>query len=649
MAAARPPAGRKGEEDGVTVVRWRQGLIRFFDRLFVPREVFLRANGQVRFLRLSARLQKCVALAGLALFGWMAYATGSYVLHGYVLEAKRGEIEQHKLAYFDLLSEVTEYHQQFVEITRNLEDNQSYLLAMLQKASGDDARLAEIERRLKHSETEKARVAVARDGLSEKLQQFQRDLLQLADRNSVIRDQVGAVQDLLVNTRSERQQVAAAREQLGQQLEATEQRLARVEREKSALEAALHSRETQLSQSEQLRASLLHVRSELRDQVADLQAQIADAAAREERLTVRIAGLETTLAEAQVRGERLARARAGLERQVAQLRDEVAVATARERDLDARIAGLEDSLAEAQARGERLARARNGLERQVAQLHDEIEAATAREQDLVARIADLNDEVEAAIARGDGLARERDELTAEVAGLNQRMLDMADAQDEVIERLRQRTELSVDAMERTLRMTGLDVDQLLADATSASSSQGGPFVPAALHARTGNETSLEVSLALLDLRLDRWSALQGLVRALPLAAPMNQYRLTSGFGVRRDPINGRKARHDGLDFAGPMRSSIFATAPGTVVFAGPNGRYGRMVEIDHGHGVRTRYAHMSKVLVKKGEKVAHRDKIGLLGSTGRSTGPHLHYEVLFKGRPQDPMKFITAGSFVYKY
>ena len=106
--------------------------------------------------------------------------------------------------------------------------------------------------------------------------------------------------------------------------------------------------------------------------------------------------------------------------------------------------------------------------------------------------------------------------------------------------------------------------------------------------------------------------------------------------------------HYGLDLAGWNRSPVFSTAEGVVVFSGRKGRFGRMVEIDHGNGLRTRYAHLFKASVKKGQKIGHRHKVGLLGSTGRSTGPHVHYEVLFDGKQMDPLKFIKAGRNVYK-
>ena len=106
--------------------------------------------------------------------------------------------------------------------------------------------------------------------------------------------------------------------------------------------------------------------------------------------------------------------------------------------------------------------------------------------------------------------------------------------------------------------------------------------------------------------------------------------------------------HMGLDFGGIKNSRVYATAPGKVIFAGRNGKYGKLIEIDHGLGFKTKYGHLNKILVKRGQKVTNRAKIGLMGSTGRSTGPHLHYEILVKGKHQNPWPFIKAGRYVYK-
>ncbi|HVJ52295.1 MAG TPA: peptidoglycan DD-metalloendopeptidase family protein [Aliidongia sp.] len=130
---------------------------------------------------------------------------------------------------------------------------------------------------------------------------------------------------------------------------------------------------------------------------------------------------------------------------------------------------------------------------------------------------------------------------------------------------------------------------------------------------------------------------------LPLTAPLDHFQLESRFGVREDPFNGHKALHSGLDLSAPYRTPIYATAPGVVVFAGYAAAYGKLVEIDHGNGIHTKYAHMNRIMVNVGQKLTKKTEIGLLGSSGRSTGPHVHYEVVVNGVPQDPEKFLQAG------
>jgi murein DD-endopeptidase MepM/ murein hydrolase activator NlpD len=137
---------------------------------------------------------------------------------------------------------------------------------------------------------------------------------------------------------------------------------------------------------------------------------------------------------------------------------------------------------------------------------------------------------------------------------------------------------------------------------------------------------------------------------IPLTTPVSgsQFERTSGFGARIDPFTGRYSFHPGVDFAGPWGSLIESTAPGTVVFAGERGGYGNMVEIDHGFGIHTRYGHLSSILVQVGAKVAKGAPIGKLGSTGRSTGPHVHYEVWYDDVVRNPSTFIEAGRHVFE-
>jgi murein DD-endopeptidase MepM/ murein hydrolase activator NlpD len=124
---------------------------------------------------------------------------------------------------------------------------------------------------------------------------------------------------------------------------------------------------------------------------------------------------------------------------------------------------------------------------------------------------------------------------------------------------------------------------------------------------------------------------------------MSKGSITSRFGVRTDPFRRRPAMHTGIDFRAPTGQPARATAGGKVVSAGYEGGYGNLVEIDHGGGITTRFAHLSKIGVKKGQAIAKGDVVGNTGNTGRSTGPHLHYEIRVNGRAIDPMTFIRAG------
>lgn len=130
---------------------------------------------------------------------------------------------------------------------------------------------------------------------------------------------------------------------------------------------------------------------------------------------------------------------------------------------------------------------------------------------------------------------------------------------------------------------------------------------------------------------------------VPTQAPIPSANLGSIFGWRIDPITGQSALHTGLDFAAETGTSIFSAAGGVVVTQEYHFQYGNMIEIDHGNGLISRYAHSSKVFVKKGDLIKRGQKIAEVGTTGRSTGPHLHFEVLVQGVPQDPQKFLNAG------
>jgi murein DD-endopeptidase MepM/ murein hydrolase activator NlpD len=129
----------------------------------------------------------------------------------------------------------------------------------------------------------------------------------------------------------------------------------------------------------------------------------------------------------------------------------------------------------------------------------------------------------------------------------------------------------------------------------------------------------------------------------PAGRPVRKGWLSSYFGKRTDPFNGRQEMHKGLDFAGQMGSEVLATAAGVVSWAGKRYGYGQLIEINHGNGISTRYAHCERILVKVGETVKQGETIGLMGSSGRSTGPHVHYEVLKDGHQVNPTQYVRLG------
>ena len=186
-----------------------------------------------------------------------------------------------------------------------------------------------------------------------------------------------------------------------------------------------------------------------------------------------------------------------------------------------------------------------------------------------------------------------------------------------------------------IRKLGLDPSRFIATG-SGSVGVGGPYVPAAATSQIGDVFQSAAKL----------EALQSALAAVPAFIPVKTWRDTSGFGTRHDPFNGRAAVHAGLDMAGPQGEPIYASANGTVAKAGRANGYGNLVQLEHGKGIETRYGHLSRILVRPGETVRQGQLIGRMGSTGRSTGTHLHYEIRIDGRPVNPKPFFEASAFV---
>ncbi len=203
----------------------------------------------------------------------------------------------------------------------------------------------------------------------------------------------------------------------------------------------------------------------------------------------------------------------------------------------------------------------------------------------------------------------------------------------------QQAALVAQALDVRYQVTAAELHKLGIKPASAGqpSGVGGPFES------VGNPT--------FKALFNSWKKLDQLqddVIAIPSDKPVRtEVTFTSGFGVRDDPFHKGAAMHPGIDLAGAYGTPIYATADGTVVRAGWNsGGYGNMVELDHGRGISTRYGHMSAVLVHAGDHVTRGEQIGRMGSTGRSTGNHLHYEVRIDGRPVNPIPFMKSTDYV---
>jgi len=432
---------------------------RAFLRAFPDREILLRSNGRMRFVRLGRNIQIVLLALALGVLGWFGFTTAERMFHDSIISAKNAEIGRMKQAYRALQMESVDSEARYKRITQSLEAKHAYLLGVLEQNGTLKESLSQVRGQLDSSESERSRILASRDALR--------------------------------------------------------------------------------SQMRQLEESLHYASSEKN----------------------RLAGT-----------------------------------------LDARIGELQTALAE---------RAR-ALE-------------------------------------------EHGRLQARAGELEERLSDLQVAQKKVLDKLAARTVGSIEEAREIIGMTGLDADRLLAR-VGGPSALGGPFVAAprdklGVMGRTAvskPQTPPDSALAALNRHIDKWDDLQMIVRNLPLASPVDNYTVMGPFGRRKDPFNGQWAMHHGLDLAGPMGSPIYSTGPGIVVAAGQNGSYGLAIDIDHGMGVVTRYAHLRQALVKKGQVVGTRQRIALMGNSGRSTGVHLHYEVQLNGKPLDPLKFIQAGRHVFK-
>ncbi|THD74679.1 M23 family peptidase [Thalassobius vesicularis] len=259
------------------------------------------------------------------------------------------------------------------------------------------------------------------------------------------------------------------------------------------------------------------------------------------------------------------------------------------------------------------------------------------------------------VAALDDTAAQRDQIVADAQEALQRADDlshqirlMQDQNDQIFRQLEDAMSVSVKPLDKMFRAAGMNTNSILDQVRRGYSGQGGPLMPISF-STMGEEPSEDAIRAnRLLQQMDQLNLYRIAAEAAPFANPVfKSFRFTSGYGYRRDPKTGGRRLHQGTDFAAPVGTPIYATADGVVSEAGWSSGYGRLIKIKHKFGIETRYAHLSKISVKKGQKVSRGQRIGDMGSSGRSTGSHLHYEVRVDGKSVNPMIFIKAARDVF--
>lgn len=283
---------------------------------------------------------------------------------------------------------------------------------------------------------------------------------------------------------------------------------------------------------------------------------------------------------------------------------------------------------------------------------NEVSKSLNQRQGADSDLTETLDAVSAALAEAvtarDTATADRADLERQLADLELRMKVNAQRQDEMVGQIEQAVAMSFGPLEKMFEKSSVDVDRILAEVRRNYSGEGGPLSGVTVSTRSFDNGTDSSRLDTVLVSLGKMNEMRIAASKIPFAMPVrDSFRFTSGFGYRRDPKGAGRRMHAGLDMAAPMGTPIYATADGVVESAGTERGYGRVVRIRHEFGFETVYAHQTKLLVAKGQKVSRGDLIGAMGSTGRSTGVHLHYEVRLEGRPVNPMTYLEAAKDVF--
>lgn len=640
-------------------------------RTFRERQILIRTEEGVRHWRLTPRHQLlgASALAGLVL--WGVAGSAGWLGAEWALDGERADSRVLELEYAQLIAEMAERSApEHTVVERTVaagvadaaragdpvsEATAGRMALLEEQVAGLEAQLASID-------GQRSAALADRDALAAELAAAEAAAADARDRLDALTAERDALLGAVDAATAERDAARAAAATAEGRAEDMAARLARRDSREEGTDAEVARLSAAVEAAQDAVDGLSAERDALSARLDEREATIA---ALQDRLDGSLGAAAALSAErdrlATDLGERTAH-RDRLVRQMAE-RDAALV------EAEAEIAALEAQLRRSHVAAIDLATERDLLATEKGMLQGDVErltAAVARARAQNTELASLVAEAHLASTRLDAeserLRRHNAVLTERVGVLQTDLAEERGEQERVLAGLRERANQHVSGLEGGLQLTRLDLDDLLermreeerqrrlAEAsgtgTATRAALGGPMIPGLPEEEAAPADLPPMALDLVAL-FDRAAELTSLAERLPLSVPLlDEYEFTSGFGMRADPFTGRRSSHFGLDFAAPTRTQIYAPSGGLVIHAGRRGAYGNLVEIDHGMGLTTRFAHLHEISVEEGQEVRPGDPIGLLGSTGRSTGPHLHYEIRIDDQPVNPMNFVRAGQHV---
>ena len=577
----------------------------FLEKSFRDRELILRDEGRVRCLRITRSAQFVSVVVIISIFGWAFGMTALWDFQRDVIDEKIDKIKSAEVTYGNLLDEIITYQEKVAVITTKLQEKHAVLLKELVEGAdkiGGASGSTNIGQNWGVGSNPLGAGDETRESLQIHLAQIDIELEQMTETTNLLEETLSEVKA----------------------------RIARAEFERDGYARQGDNRQ---------------------DQIRALQDQLVKTRARAARLDRVKMNLDQNLEIARDNYGQIATERGILKQRTRELENDLGASRARGDSLHAEVTKLGQDLDQAQEKIATVVGHRSALRALVARLETQLQSA---EKQINSLEFDFND----VIAKLEVSAGGREDVTGDVTPSDMPFRQRADiflgqlaalhnSQETVLDQLHNLTAGNVKDAERVIELTGLNLVKMFKQAGALPDGKGGPIVSETAAVASG-KSILVTTLTDVENHVTRWEALKAILKSLPLISPVDYYHVASRYGKRRDPFTKRWSMHYGLDLAGWRKAPVFAGASGKVVFAGLKGRYGKMVEIDHGNGIRTRYGHLFKIIVRKGQNIGHRHKIGLLGSSGRSTGPHVHYEILFNGKQLDPLKFIKAGRHVFK-